>query len=142
MANFSQKCHTKFEENGEFILWGIGKTDWEIPHWFPPSAFRNPSPSAADVICERSLIATLYATVTVRFFSVCAWPQTSQEATNAVLPVTRVNFVFVNVTDWFTLHIYYYLIVRWIGMRPSDGVLAMFRISTGYNSQIEVKARH
>ena len=23
-------------KNGEFILWGIGKTDWEIPHWFPP----------------------------------------------------------------------------------------------------------
>ena len=45
MANFSQKCHKKLEENGEkwgkmgkngeFILWGIGKTDWEIPHFSP-----------------------------------------------------------------------------------------------------------
>ena len=22
-------------KNGEFILWGIGKTDWEIPHFSP-----------------------------------------------------------------------------------------------------------
>ena len=30
-------------ENGEFILWGIGKTDWEIPHFSPlvPPNFRS-----------------------------------------------------------------------------------------------------
>ena len=45
------------EENGEFILWGIGKTDWEIPH-FSPLVPPRPSARESKGILHTSILHT------------------------------------------------------------------------------------